>query len=228
VAQLHLSSVKSFLDKTLSRKYLLFCFFVFLIVMLTGIREPNSVKDINAVRHEQYRRYALLSKHRLNVDHKNCPFWRSENSLLPKAFTLSVVAVENYVRPPLRRWVEEIVARTNFHLLGRIPDFSFGIGQVRLSTAKLLVQQGTAKKTLVTYDDKELLELILNPCENISLVNEYLSLLIKKSGFNHFDREAAFVILGQYNGQQESDQHNQIYQEVVWETFLLYQSSLRN
>jgi hypothetical protein len=195
--------------------------------MLTGLRDPHAIKDSNVIRRELYQNYALLSKYRLQaINYEHCSFWGSEDSVIPKAFILSVIAVENYARPPFRRWLEEVVARANLQFLGEVPDYSFGVGQIKLSTARLVIQQGTTTKTVVVNNNRELLKLVLDPCENMRLASEYLNMLMKKSGFSHFTKKSAFAILRQYNGQQDLDQKNQIYQEVVWEVFLLYENSL--
>ena len=63
----------------------------------------------------------------------------------------------------------------------------------------------------------------------VKLVDGYLNLLMTESGYTSFDKEAANVILREYNGQQEVEhkaiEHEDIYQEVVWEVFRLYQNS---
>ncbi|MBO1350048.1 MAG: hypothetical protein EBE86_022930 [Hormoscilla sp. GUM202] len=185
--------------------------------MLTGLNVKDTPNNADAVRKKQYYRFALIAVNRMSfAEYKGCSFWKKSDNLIPKNFVLAVIAVENYGRPSQRRWLEEMLAKTNLLFTGKAPDYSLGVGQIKLSTARLVLQQKAV-------DDSELLKMVLNPCKNIMLVHEYLSLLMRKLGLTKFDKAVVNVMLKEYNGQEEGNPENLTYQEVVWEVFCVYQ-----
>jgi hypothetical protein len=121
------------------------------------------------------------------------------------------------------------LAKTSLALTGQVPDYSLGVRQLRLSTARDIIHQHTPMKYVYTiYNDAKLLELVLNPCENLKIVRDYLNLLMQKSGLTNFDKSAAEIILKHYNGQRSLGQINQTYREVVWEVFRILSNSMES
>jgi hypothetical protein len=190
---------------------------LFLVIGISGLKEHDESFSHDAARQQYYCRLAKKLVHQAQLSqYKSCSLLRSEDTLIPPHFVLAIIAVENYGRPPFRRWLQEILARACLAVCGKVPDFSLGIGQVKLSTARMVLQlqaPGSAEA------DAKLLDLLLNPWENLRIVQGYLELLMEQNGFHNFNKPAAIVILKQYNGQVSSGQCNQIYQEVVWEAF---------
>jgi hypothetical protein len=199
---------------------------VILVIMISGLTITKVPNSSRTTRPERYHRLALAAINRMPfAKYQHCSSLQSKDTLIPGSFILAVVAVENYGRPLLRRWLEELLAKISLALLGRIPDYSLGVGQLKLSTARLVVDQKATRKQDDTLADSELLQLVVNPCENLGIVHGYLDLLMHKFGFSSFDKSAAMIILRHYNGQQSLKQESQIYQEVVWEVFSLYRKN---
>jgi hypothetical protein len=190
---------------------------LFLVIGISGLKDHHASFSHDAARQEYYCR---LAKNVINQaplsQYKSSSFLRSECTLIPPNFVLAIIAVENYGRPPSRRWLQGILAQASLAVCGKVPNISLGIGQVKLSTARMVLQlQGPGSAVA----DAKLLDLLLNPWENLRIVQGYLELLMQQYGFHNFNKPAAMVILKQYNGQLSSGQCNQIYQEVVWEAF---------
>jgi hypothetical protein len=201
---------------------------VIFTVMTPGLKTTHMPILADTAWQEYYHRLALKAVKRASLsDYRNCSQVQSGNTLIPVPFMFAIAAVENYGRPPLRRWIEQYLAKTSMALTGQVPDYSLGVGQLRLSTARDVIHQNTPMKYgYTTYDDAKLLEIVLNPCENLKTVLDYLNLLMEKSGLTNFDKSAAEIILKHYNGQRSLGQINQTYREVVWEVFRILSNSM--
>lgn len=80
------------------------------------------------------------------------PFWARPPEFTPHALltfdcgidtaTAAIGAVESYMRPAWRRSSEEHLARAMDTVFGRVPDMSYGLAQVRLSTFRAALVEG--------------------------------------------------------------------------------------
>ncbi|WP_141704050.1 hypothetical protein, partial [Methylobrevis pamukkalensis] len=57
------------------------------------------------------------------------------------ALTVAILAAERYNRPALMRQAEDRMADLSLAVTGRMPDYSVGIGQIRLSTAARVLKE---------------------------------------------------------------------------------------
>jgi hypothetical protein len=199
-------------------KHRSFAAIVTLIVAIGGVTVILE-SDHRAVAHPSlHGRIAQAAEERLwTVKYKWCPiFFKTKNSLVPAKFVLAVVAVESYGRPALRRWLEELVAKTNFWLFGHVPDFSLGVGQVKMSAARRALQERPVREPPDEIRDSEVLAKLLSDCENIEIVWKYLDLLMGESGHERFDYSASLDVLASYNGQSSRNNRRMFYQYLVW------------
>ncbi len=134
-------------------------------------------------------------------------------SRVPPDFVLAVALTETYGRPAWRQQIEFQVARLELGLSGQLPDFSLGIAQVKPSTARLVLGRSR-------LSNRELLDVLANPCLNLRLAGRYLDYLAREQAVSAFTPAAADVLLRQYNGQStEADWQNKLYRQVVWKVF---------
>lgn len=205
-----------------NKDFIVFIIGVFAVFAFAGLNPKNPANSIESFESRYSRLATIAIAKRPLVNYQNCSFWRDPNtSLIPPSFVKAIVTVENYGRPPLRRWLETILAKNHLLLTGKLPNYSLGIGQVKVSTAKLLIER-QRKDSLGTNDrDLDMFNSLLNPCENLNFVHQYLIFLIKDNGFDRFNKESAMAILGDYNGQAKNDRKDLTYQAVVWKVFCL-------
>jgi len=88
----------------------------------------------------------------------------------------ALVAAEVYMRPAWRRQMEMALAEGWFALAGRAPDWSYGMAQVRLSTARKAITQAQRDHAAWLPDgaepdlsDRGLLDLLADPCNAIRI-----------------------------------------------------------
>jgi len=83
------------------------------------------------------------------------------------AIAIAITAVENYARPPIKRALEIFTARLLLNLSGSLPNYSLGLGQVKVLTASRILG--------ISPNNKELLNILVDDCQNLNLVFEYLT-----------------------------------------------------
>ncbi len=89
----------------------------------------------------------------------------------------ALVAAEVYMRPAWRRQMEMALAEGWFALIGQAPDWSYGMAQVRLSTARQAITQAQRdhaawlppKAAGPDLSDRGLLDLLADPCNAIRI-----------------------------------------------------------
>jgi hypothetical protein len=164
--------------------------------------------------------FALAAMKEAPLDqYRHCAFLRFSTSSIPSRFVLAILAVENYGRPSFRRWEKAVIARSSVALFGKLPNFSLGVGQVKPSTARLVLGATGNGDRAKIYSDLALLRLLLNPCENIGIVVRYLTILKGEQRSSEFNRTVADQILRVYNGQLYPSFDGWLYRGVVWKIY---------
>lgn len=99
----------------------------------------------------------------------------------------AVIWAEMYNRPQWWRRLEFDLARLRLQLLGEAPDWSFGIGQIRLSTARKAyrhfasqLEEPVKSRFEADPSDDELLTLLESSCDNALLVSVILESIATK------------------------------------------------
>lgn len=89
----------------------------------------------------------------------------------------AIVAAEVYNRPASRRALETSLAQMLRSLTGLWPDWSYGMGQIRLSTAREAIAGADARVSAwfgadvaVAPPDDEIMQSLLDLCENLAMV----------------------------------------------------------
>jgi len=136
---------------------------------------------------------------------------------IPRSLILSILVVENYGRPPLRRWVEKIIAQSKLLLTGKIPNFSLGIGQITPKTARMVLD--STENNTIMKEDREIFKVLLEPRENIKILVEYLNHLIREQRIKELNKTTINSIIRIFNGQNSSSFENEFYLQVVWHIY---------
>ncbi|MGK7960975.1 hypothetical protein [Crocosphaera sp.] len=143
----------------------------------------------------------------------------NKNSLVPNKFILSVILVENRERPIIWQKSEEILAKSSFILTKKIPDMSFGVGQIKLSTAKSVL---TKEKKINSQTDISILNKLLSEEENIKMMSNYFKQIMNEQKFSYFDREKGLKILCIYHGYEiNSLSCPGFYEKLVWNIYTI-------
>jgi hypothetical protein len=222
-------SLQLFLEKRSQNKVelqgYLFALGVVVFVLLANFdREPISNYP-DELREERINRVALAAIRKAPIDkYRHCVFQSKNDSWIPQSFVVAILVVENYGRPSLRRWLEELFAKSSLILIGKLPDISLGVGQVTPSVARKVLGSKLAETNRIVYTDAQILNLLLEPCENTKIIKKYLAVLMHEQGVAEFDSSAMSFALRIYNGQIKSSLKNDFYIQVVWKIFSILQA----
>jgi hypothetical protein len=93
----------------------------------------------------------------------------------PTTLTKAIIAAEKYNRNSLRRNLESQIARFLIPFMGKLPDFSYGLAQIKAETARSLMQLDN-----IQMEGSELLDFIADDCQNIRLASEYTFSLLEE------------------------------------------------
>jgi hypothetical protein len=91
-----------------------------------------------------------------------------------KDLTIAIVAAEKYNRPSFQRQLEAWLAELLLWYRGKLPEFSFGLAQIRPATARHLLQEELGQFEL---SDHDLLALLMNNCHNVRIAAKYVEAL---------------------------------------------------
>ncbi|MBD9527105.1 hypothetical protein [Paracoccus sp. PAR01] len=113
---------------------------------------------------------------------------------------IGIATAESYARPAWRRDLELSIARLWRDISGNWPDWSYGIGQIRLSTARVAVTAAAMRYMgpdgpllPAMPDDDALMALLADPCDNLFLARLVLDLEVAPG---KSDKEAARLYRG--------------------------------
>ncbi len=145
-------------------------------------------------------RVAVLALHRANLASITIPQeadglpprrpgWLSvEGSQLEQCsnrnpLVMSIAAVEIYARPAWRRSLETGLARLIHDISGKLPDWSYGIGQIRISTARKAITGALTQTEMLGRNvsglgdltDIEIFNRLTTPCDNIAMMRLVLN-----------------------------------------------------
>lgn len=190
------------------------------VIVIATVSADNGRMPSRTVLENLTSRLAIAAVRNAHVDqYRHCISLQRVNSSTPSRFVLAILAVENYGRPSFQRWEKAVIAQGSLTLLGKLPDFSLGVGQVKPSTARLVLKSSASGNEHQVVPDSALLKMLLDPCENIGIVVRYLTILDGRTGPNEFTRLTADRILSVYNGQSYPSFDGWLYRNVVWRVY---------
>jgi hypothetical protein len=133
-------------------------------------------------------------------------------SISVRALTIALVAAERYNRNSFNRALEGRVARLSLGIRGTLPDYTYGVAQIRASTARRLVRSELGGYAL---KDGDLLALLLNDCQNLRLAGRYVrQLVLRYHDAGDVDGVIARVA-AHYNGMATPTLNGLLYTDAV-------------
>jgi hypothetical protein len=129
------------------------------------------------------------------------------------ALTLSIIAAEKYNRGTFSRKLEFFVARLNQILGGKVPDFTYGVAQMRLSHARDILRERGLDKGLSDYDIMEILE---DDCASVAIASDFVSRsVVSADRFSHSPEEIIKKVAQEYNGSPSLASGTFLYTQAV-------------
>lgn len=204
-----------------------FCTGLVLVVLCSGLQGASPHGDAN--RYQRHARSAVIGlKDAFSV--QECFSSISETvdrrASAPLELVAAVVAVENAARPQVRRAAERAFAEIHLRAFGLLPDISLGIGQVKVSTARLV--NAVRRPGNPPSDATALLADLMDPCESARMVRAYLDILSPPARDPALACTGLVAALREYNGQSTRSATNDMYVGVVLEAFHILSAHARN
>lgn len=220
--------LENFLRNKIKLQGYFFVIGVVIFVVLISFDHGQVANYTREIWEERITRIALSSIYKAPLrEYQLCVLRSYDNSCIPPSFIIAILATENYGRPPLRRRLEEFIAKISLFLAGKLPNISLGVGQILPSTAKMVLGSKVIDVQRITYNDAQILELLLEPCENIKIIRKYLTILMHEQDATEFDSLTVSSILRIYNGQSKASFQNEFYVQVVWKIFSILEAKYR-
>ncbi|HYR10283.1 MAG TPA: hypothetical protein VEQ60_21085 [Longimicrobium sp.] len=129
-----------------------------------------------------------------------------------EALTTALIAAEKYNRSSFQRRVEGWLARSTLRLRGRLPEYSYGLSQLRPSVARALLAPELGGDPL---PDHELLALLTNTCHSARLAELYVDALAQRFAGSGTTEKVLERIIRAYNGASSETVHGMRYVDAV-------------
>jgi tetratricopeptide (TPR) repeat protein len=129
-----------------------------------------------------------------------------------KRLTMAIVAAEKYNRGSFQRRMEGWIAGLSLRLRGRLPEFSYGLAQIRPATARALLEEELGGLAL---SNRDLRALLLEPCQNVRLAGRYVDRLSRRFADSDSVGAAVVRVAETYNGASSSTLHGLRYADAV-------------
>jgi hypothetical protein len=142
-----------------------------------------------------------------------------DNSLDVQALSTAIVAAEMYNRNWFVRSAKRVLGRLHHRIFGTYPNFSYGIAQVKLATARMTVQ-GSFGSGL---SDAELFELLQGDCDNINVASRYIESLAAAQPATGNLRSLIGRIGAIYSGAEPGSEGSFLYEQSIVGAYFLLQ-----
>jgi len=132
-----------------------------------------------------------------------------------RALTAAIIGAEEYNRGAVQRRFEFIIAQAVWSVTGFVPNFTFGISQLRLSRARELLSARGFPSSLSDYD---VLDILKDDCTVMSLSAQLITTLAANDESEGSDKtvdELVTAVAVQYNGAQAVTESSFLYTEAV-------------
>lgn len=137
----------------------------------------------------------------------------NSNDIDIKKLTIAILAAEKYNRNFFEQKTELIIGKLFLKFFGFLPDFSYGIAQVRPSTAKKVFFEEMGLKKI---PDSKIIYLLENNKHNIIIAEKYISILYTKNRYSSQNiDEKIKIIAKEYNGSNHKSISGLNYSEAV-------------
>ena len=134
-----------------------------------------------------------------------------EENVSIQALSLSIISAEMYNRDGFTRNNKFFISRIYKNIFGSIPNFSYGIAQVKLSTAKKILKETFDGK----LDDDDVLVLLRSDCDNANIAARYIENLVNQQASSGNVDEVIRNVAEAYQGANEYSEGTRLYIESV-------------
>lgn len=134
-----------------------------------------------------------------------------------QALTLSIISAEMYNRDGIIRRAKFPVSDIYNAIFGKIPNFSYGVAQVKLETAKHILEKKFDNKLI----DNDILELLRNDCDNASIAEQYVKDIIDENAVVGTRDDAIDKVASVYVGAERNSEGSRLYIESVLGAYYL-------
>jgi len=142
-----------------------------------------------------------------------------------KKLTLAIIAAEKYNRSSFHRMTESWLAALLVRLGARLPEFSFGLAQIRPASVRSFLQEELDQ---AEFSDRDFLTLLTNDCHNVRLAAKYINMLSHQVASPTSIDELISTIAQAYNGSVTPTIHGLRYVDAVTGAYhLLWSGDLR-
>lgn len=134
---------------------------------------------------------------------------------------IAIIAAEKYNRSPSQRSLKASFAERSLQFQGKLPEYSFGLAQIRPVTARRFLQQELGPK--YELSDRDLLTLLMNDCQNVRLAGKYVEELCHQFASSISVDELIKQVALTYNGAVTPSIHGLRYVDAVIGAYYLLQ-----
>jgi hypothetical protein len=125
---------------------------------------------------------------------------------------MAIVAAERYNRPERTRRLEFAAADLAQRTRGTVPDYSYGVGQLRLSHAREALRTELGDAPL---GDADVLALLRDDCQNVRLVARHVAMLVERSSNAASVDAVVRSVARDYGGVRTPSVHGLMYEDAV-------------
>ena len=145
----------------------------------------------------------------LGYQDETSPVWKEVDL---RALCKAIFAAEKYNRSPFQRGLKQFVASIILKLTGKLPEYSFGLAQLRPSTARTLLQEELGGKNL---SEKDLFEILTNDCLCVHLAAKHIEALSRRFASQNAKGDLIAKVAMAYNGSKEGSIQGLRYVDAV-------------
>jgi hypothetical protein len=145
-----------------------------------------------------------------------------DKSLDVQALSTAIIAAEMYNRGWFARTVKTLLGRLHRSLFGTYPNFSYGLAQVKLVTARKTIEGSFGSR----LSDADLFELLHSDCDNINVASRYIDSLAAAQPDTGGLKSLVGRISAIYSGAERGSQGSFLYEQSIIGAYFLLQPEL--
>lgn len=135
-----------------------------------------------------------------------------QRPIYTEELTVALLAAEKYNRSSFQRRMEGWLARLSLRLKNKLPEYTYGLAQLKPLTARRLLASEVGSDPL---PDRELLALLTNTCHSARLAEFYVDSLARKFAGSGSTDQVLERIIRTYNGASSETVHGMRYLDAV-------------
>lgn len=134
-----------------------------------------------------------------------------DQELSLRRLSISILAAEMYNRDKLIRRVKEVLGKFYENLFAAVPDFSYGVGQIKISTAKEILLQSVGAQ----ISDDDIVSLLKSDCDNVAISGAYIKQLLNNRNLDDDQDGVIEKVAASYQGAAYGAEGSRLYLMAV-------------